>query len=206
MSSPRRFLRFFPSPSTLAVTAVALAALTWAGYNAGPARTDLAAVQQNGCQVVAGNGKVVTQPSANCPVSIALSGPLSVPASAAAPNIAPGDTINRRLVVTNDGKNTLESIVMDAAPSSSPLNGSLRLTVKRCSVAWSNTNTCSGTTATLANGVTLPRTGLNLGSSPAKNKGGQDHLLVSIQLLDSAGSSLEGASTTMTYKLTATKN
>lgn len=202
MRSPRKPIALLAAPGSVAVAAVAVAALVWAGANAGPAETELAAVQENGCQVVAGNGKVVTQPSAKCPVSIALGGPLSVPAQAAVANLAPGDTVSRRLEITNDGKNTLDSIVMSATPSSDDIDASLRLTVKRC------TNTSCTTTATpaLADGVTLPMSGLDLGASPAKTKGGVDRLLVSVQLLSSAGNALQGASTTLTYTFTATKN
>lgn len=193
-------MRSLPNPlrhlGTLAVTAVAVAAIAWAGNNAGPGEAELAAVQDNGCSVTTGNGKVVEQPSAKCPVSIALSGPLSVPAQAAAPNMAPGDTVSRRLDITNDGKNTLDSIVMKAEPAASAISNSLAITVRRC------TNSACNTTGSPLSGSLA--TGMNLGASPAKAKGGVDRLLVSVRL--DPNHTVQNVGTTITYTFTATKN
>lgn len=68
-------------------------------------------------------------------------------------NVAPGDTVNRYITLTNGG--TLDAASATLGISASPsttlttdgTNG-LQVTVKQCSVAWSNVGVCSGTTST----------------------------------------------------------
>ena len=68
-------------------------------------------------------------------------------------NVAPGDTVNRYITLTNGG--TLDGASATLGISASPsttlttdgTNG-LQITVKQCTVAWSNTGVCSGTTST----------------------------------------------------------
>ncbi|MBC7463152.1 MAG: hypothetical protein H7227_02710 [Actinobacteria bacterium] len=70
----------------------------------------------------------------------------------AIPNMAPGDTVNRYINVTNSG--TLDAATMTLAIAASPsttlttdgTNG-LQVTVRQCSVAWTNAGVCSGTTS-----------------------------------------------------------
>jgi hypothetical protein len=68
-------------------------------------------------------------------------------------NVAPGDTVNRYITLTNGG--TLDGAVLTLATTSTPGNAlttdgtnGLQVTVKECSVAWSNAGVCSGTTTT----------------------------------------------------------
>ena len=68
-------------------------------------------------------------------------------------NVAPGDTVNRYITLINGG--TLDAASATLGISASPsttlstdgTNG-LQITVRQCSVAWSNTGVCSGTTST----------------------------------------------------------
>ena len=68
-------------------------------------------------------------------------------------NVAPGDTVNRYVTLTNGG--TLDAASATLGISASPsttltsdgTNG-FQVTVKQCSVAWSNAGVCGGTTST----------------------------------------------------------
>lgn len=65
--------------------------------------------------------------------------------------MAPGDTVNRYIDLINGG--TLDGSALTLGLAASPatalttdgING-LKITVNQCSVAWTNTGTCSGTT------------------------------------------------------------
>lgn len=65
--------------------------------------------------------------------------------------MAPGDTVNRYIDITNGG--TLDGSALTLGLAASPstalttdgTNG-LKITINQCSVAWTNTGTCSGTT------------------------------------------------------------
>ena len=68
-------------------------------------------------------------------------------------SMAPGDVVNRYVDLTSSG--TLNSASMTLGASGSPSNAlttngtaGLQVTIKECSVAWTNTGTCSGTQTT----------------------------------------------------------
>lgn len=67
--------------------------------------------------------------------------------------VAPGDTINRYITLTNGG--TLDAASMTLGIAASPSNtlttdgtNGFQITVKQCSVAWTSAGVCSGTTTT----------------------------------------------------------
>ena len=67
--------------------------------------------------------------------------------------VAPGDTVNRYIDVTNGG--TLDAASMTLGIAASPSNtlttdgtNGFQITVKQCSVAWTSAGVCSGTTTT----------------------------------------------------------
>ena len=73
--------------------------------------------------------------------------------STAITNVAPGDTVNRYIELTNGG--TLDGAVLTLATTATPGNAlttdgtnGLQVTVRECSVAWTNAGVCSGTTTT----------------------------------------------------------
>jgi hypothetical protein len=73
--------------------------------------------------------------------------------STAITNVAPGDTVNRYIELTNGG--TLDGAGLTLATTATPGNAlttdgtnGLQVTVKECSVAWTNAGVCSGTTTT----------------------------------------------------------
>jgi hypothetical protein len=110
--------------------------------------------------------------------------------------IAPGDTVNRHLVLTNTGTLPGGDLTLAvAAPAGSPLvtdagtTKGLRVTVNACTVAWApGTGVCSGTRTTamtqraLSALVDAPAT-LTLPAS-ATAVGGQSFLQVSLFLPD----------------------
>ena len=137
-----------------------------------------------------------------------------------ASNIAPGDTIDRSVDLLNDTTNNLafSSVTLSTTFSPSSLldtdatNG-LQLTVSECSVPWTEagtspafTYTCSGGTTTTplaSTAVAMTNTslaGLNVlsGSSTAV-----DHLLVHLILPTTAGNTLQGQNSSVTYPFTA---
>ena len=68
-------------------------------------------------------------------------------------SMAPGDVVNRYVDLTSGG--TLNSASMTLGASGSPSNAltsngtaGLQVTIKECSIAWTNTGTCSGTQTT----------------------------------------------------------
>lgn len=67
--------------------------------------------------------------------------------------LAPGDTVNRYINLTNGG--TLDASSMTLGIAASPSNAlttdgtaGLQITVKQCTVAWTSAGVCSGTTTT----------------------------------------------------------
>jgi hypothetical protein len=76
-------------------------------------------------------------------------------------NVAPGDTVNRYITLTNGG--TLDGDVLSLAIAASPSNAlttngtaGLQVTVKECAVAWTNAGVCTpGATTVLASSSLL---------------------------------------------------
>jgi spore coat-associated protein N len=129
--------------------------------------------------------------------------------------LAPGDTIQRSVDLTNSGSLDLASITLTTTASPSSLldtdstNG-LQMVIDKCSVAWTEsgppyTYTCSGTNTNvlasrpvIGSNVTLPGLG-------ALTNGGTDHLKVTLTLPSGAGNSLQNQSSTITYAFTGTQ-
>ena len=129
--------------------------------------------------------------------------------------LAPGDTIQRSVDLTNSGSLDLASITLTTTASPSSLldtdttNG-LQMVIDKCSVAWTEsgppyTYTCSGTNTNvlasrpvIGSNVTLPGLG-------ALTNGGSDHLRVTLTLPSGAGNSLQNQSSTITYAFTGTQ-
>ena len=129
--------------------------------------------------------------------------------SVAATNIAPGDTMQRAVTLTNTGTIDMAagSVALTSTAATSSLldsgaNG-LTMAIDKCSVAWTEsavpyTYTCSGTTTTvLASGPVL-RTSAAL-SNIVTTAGTANNLRVTLTLPTAADNTYQGQSSTINY-------
>jgi hypothetical protein len=142
----------------------------------------------------------LTQPAGAYAIPVSVSG------------LVPGDSITRAVNLVNDGDLALSSIsVVSTATAPSSLttdttNG-LQLSIKACSVAWTQggtaaapTYTCSGTERSIYGSPVVGTAALN---SPASlNPGGTDYLTFSISLPTTADNSFQGKSAGISLSFT----
>lgn len=116
--------------------------------------------------------------------------------------MVPGDSVSRAVNLVNDGDLAMSSVnLVSTATASSILttdttNG-LKVSVRSCSVAWTQggtasapTYTCGATESTLLSGPVVSSSEL---FSPASlNPGGTDHLVFSVSLPTTAGNEFQG--------------
>lgn len=190
----------------------------------------LSAVLLAGAGALAGHGAFATFTSAATggPQSI-TTGTVSIALGATgastnrldvnATGVAPGDTIERSVDLSNAGTLNLASITLGLSASPSSLLDTnatygLQTTVQSCSVAWTEssgppyTYTCSGTEATVLASTpvaTLESTAASLPGLNSLTAGGTDHLMVTLTLPSSAGNSYQGLTSTLTYTFTGTQ-
>ncbi|HEX9993095.1 MAG TPA: TasA family protein [Acidimicrobiales bacterium] len=134
-----------------------------------------------------------------------------------ATDVAPGDTIQRAVDLSNTGSLSLSGVALTTVATTSSLldtdatNG-LQMVVDRCSVAWTEagtapayTYTCSGTTSSVV--ASRPVVGSNLAMSnlTATAPGATDHLRVTLSLPTTADNTFQGKSSTISYTFTATQ-
>lgn len=192
---------------SIVVTVVAVGLIGWAAAQAPELPMRPAAVEDNGCSVTAGNGRVVSQPARNCPVDISLGNVLTTSAGDA-PDLAPGDTAERPIDVTNTGRTSFDRLTLGLGVSGS-LADDLTISLRRCSTAWNaapsgSTYSCAGTTTVLAADV-APTTILELAPTPAAARNGTDRLLVSVRFRADAPNDLQAGMAEMTYTFTAAR-
>ena len=136
---------------------------------------------------------------------------LNVGASA----LAPGDTIQRSVDLTNSGSIDLAGVTLTTTASPSSLldtdatNG-LQMVVDKCSVAWTEagppfTYTCGGTTTPVLASRAVIGSNLSLSPLSATTAGGTDHLRVTLTLPSGAPNTLQNQSSTITYAFTGTQ-
>jgi spore coat-associated protein N len=129
--------------------------------------------------------------------------------------LAPGDTIQRSVDLTNSGSLDLASITLTTTASPSSLldtdatNG-LQMVIDKCSVAWTEagppyTYTCGGTTSTVLASRPVIGSALALSNLGATTHGATDHLRVTLTLPSGAGNTLQNQSSTITYAFTGTQ-
>lgn len=125
----------------------------------------------------------------------------------------PGDTLSRSVDLTNDGAAALGSVHL-ASTLTSPANvlttdaiNGLQLSVKACSVAWTQggtstapTYTCSGTERTIMAGPAVSNTQLTDPASLAV--GGVDRLVFTLSLPASADNTFQGKSASLNLTFT----
>jgi hypothetical protein len=131
-------------------------------------------------------------------------------------NFVPGDSITRSVNLSNDGSTALSSVTMTAIATGTPsvlttdsTNG-LQLSLKACSVAWTQggtasapSYTCSGTTSTMYSGPAAAS--LQLSNPASLNPGGVDNLVFSVSLPSSADNTFQNKSASLSITFTGTQ-
>jgi hypothetical protein len=127
-------------------------------------------------------------------------------------NFVPGDSMTRAVNLVNNGGSPFGSVALGvtaAAPSllTTDVTNGLQLTVKSCSVAWTQSGpatapvyTCSGTTNTVGVGPVIGNTALSGVNS--LSAGGTDYLTFSISLPAAADNTFQGKSAALTLTFT----
>jgi len=134
-----------------------------------------------------------------------------------ASGLVPGDTAQRSFDLSNTGSQDLASVGLTATASPSSLldtdttNG-LQMVVDRCSVAWTESGSspafsysCSGSTTTIISSRAVIQSGLAMAGLSALTAGGTDHLRLTLTFPGTAGATLQGLSSTLTYSFLGTQ-
>ncbi len=172
---------------------------------------------------VAGMGTFGTFTDSSTPIAATIaSGTLSIDVTQqgyAVPvttsNFVPGDSMTRAVNLINDGSAALGSVTLASTvqtPSilTTDVTNGLQLTVKSCSVAWTQGGTaqaptyaCSATERTLATGPAVGNYSLN---SPASLvAGASDYLTFSVSLPAAADNTFQGKSAALSLTFTGTQ-
>jgi predicted ribosomally synthesized peptide with SipW-like signal peptide len=133
-----------------------------------------------------------------------------------ASGLAPGDTIQRSVDLTNSGSLDLASVTLTTTASPSSLldtdatNG-LQMVIDKCSVAWTESGSspafsysCSGTTSAVLASRAITGSTLALSNLGATTHGVTDHLMVTITF-PSATTTLQGLTTVEQFTFTGTQ-
>lgn len=133
-----------------------------------------------------------------------------------ATGMVPGDSLQRRVKLTNAGTEDLASITLTTTASPSTLldtdatNG-LQMKIEKCSLAWVEststpyTYTCAGTTSTVLARRAIIGTTLALSGMAALTSGSTDDMVVTVDLPSTAGNTFQNLSSTVTYTFNATQ-
>jgi spore coat-associated protein N len=132
-----------------------------------------------------------------------------------ASGVAPGDTIQRSVDLTNSGSLDLASVTLTTTASPSSLldtdaaNG-LQMVIDKCSVAWTEsgppyTYTCGGSTSSVVASRAVIGSNIALSNLGATTAGATDHLRVTLTLPSVAGNTLQNQSSTISYAFTGTQ-
>jgi hypothetical protein len=127
----------------------------------------------------------------------------------------PGDSMTRAVNLANDGNSPLGSVTLTSAATATSVlttdtaNG-LQLTVKKCSVAWTQggtasapTYTCSGTETLI--GTAPAVTTMTINGAASLTAGGTDYLTFAISLPTSADNTFQGKSASLSLTFTGTQ-
>ncbi|MGY1641385.1 TasA family protein [Geodermatophilus sp. SYSU D00703] len=138
-------------------------------------------------------------------------GPIAVPAGVA--NFVPGDSLSRAVTLSNNGNSALSSVTLDVTSSTSTVlttdaTKGLQLSLKSCSVAWTQGGTtdaptyaCSGTQRDLITAGQAVGTD-ELVTPNSLNPGGTDNLVFTISLPTTADNAFQGKSSALTLTFT----
>jgi spore coat-associated protein N len=129
--------------------------------------------------------------------------------------LAPGDTVQRSVDLTNSGSLDLASVTLTTtAPTSSLLDtdatNGLQMVIDKCSQAWTEagppyTYTCGGSTSTVLASRAVIGSNLSLSNLGATTAGATDHLRVTLTLPAGADNSFQNKSSTISYAFTGTQ-
>ena len=131
-------------------------------------------------------------------------------------NFVPGDSITRAVNLSNDGSTALSSVTLASvstgasnALTTDTVNG-LQLSLKACSVAWTQggtasapSYTCSGTTTTMYSGPAAAS--LQLSNPASLNPAGVDNLVFSVSLPTTADNTFQNKSASLSITFTGTQ-
>ena len=135
----------------------------------------------------------------------------------AATGVAPGDTIQRAVTLSNTGNQNLAGATLTTtATTSSKLDtdatNGLQLAVDSCSVPWTEagtapayTYTCSGTTATVLATRAVIGANLTLNNLSSVTAGHSDNLRVTLTLPTTADNTFQGITSTVNFSFTGTQ-
>jgi spore coat-associated protein N len=134
-----------------------------------------------------------------------------------ASGLVPGDTIQRSFDLSNTGSQDLASIALTTSASPSSLldtdttNG-LQMVIDRCSAAWTESGSspafsysCSGSTTTIITSRAVIQSSLAMAGLSALTAAGSDHLRLTLTFPSSAGNTLQGLTSTLTYSFLGTQ-
>jgi len=140
-------------------------------------------------------------------IDIDVTGPgVTVPMNTT--NFVPGDSVTQAVSLINKGSAAFGSVSLSttvATPSvlTTDTTNGLQMELKSCTVAWSATNTCAGTTTSLGSG---PVVGSRSLSNPASlNPGGTDYLAIVVSLPAAADNTFQGKSAALSLTFTGTQ-
>lgn len=150
-------------------------------------------------------------------IALGTAGSVSNRLTVNASNIVPGDTMQRAVVLSNSGTENLASVALTTTATTSSVldtdatNG-LQMVIEKCSVAWTEagtspafTYTCSGVTSTVLSTRAIIGSSIALSNLSSTTAGSSDNLRVTLSLPSSAGNSMQGLSSTISYSFVGTQ-
>jgi hypothetical protein len=129
--------------------------------------------------------------------------------SVGAKDVAPGDSLQRAVTITNTGSiDMLDSVTLTSKAKTSSLldtdtTDGLQIAIDKCSVAWTEssapyTYTCSGTTSAVLASTPVIGASMALKNIDA-TAGTENHLLATITLPSTANNSFQGLTSTIDF-------
>jgi hypothetical protein len=134
-----------------------------------------------------------------------------------ASGLVPGDTVQRSFDLDNTGSEDLASVTLTSSATSSSLldtdaTDGLQMVIERCSVAWTEagvspafTYTCGGATSSVVASRPVVGTAVAMANLGVLTAAATDHLRLTLTLPATAGNTLQGLSSTLSYAFTGTQ-
>jgi spore coat-associated protein N len=195
--------RFEPRDRLVLSIVLILIAVSLAGVGAFASFTSTASVSQS-----------IT--SGTVTIALGSTGTANNRLDVAATGVVPGDTIQRAVNVSNTGNQDFASISLTTTASTSSLldtdaSNGLQMVIERCSVAWTEsgsapayTYSCSGTTSTVVSSRAIIGAGVTFGNV-LLTAGSTNNLRVTLTLPSTAGNTLQGLTSVISYAFTGTQ-
>jgi predicted ribosomally synthesized peptide with SipW-like signal peptide len=131
--------------------------------------------------------------------------------------LAPGDTVQRSVDLTNSGSLNLASVTLTTTATTSStldtdaVNG-LQMVIDSCSQAWTEagtapayTYTCGGTTSSVVASRAVIGNNIAMSNLTSTTAGNTDHLRVTLTLPSSADNTFQNKTSTIQYAFTGTQ-